>query len=87
MSEQFELRDKIRLVRLYSSNGSSVYAVRRFLYQEGKDVGTFSQTSRFNHPEVQKQLPHDTTIRRINETFDETGCVDKNLLKSGCEWL
>ena len=72
------VQDKIKIVRMYSKCGSFA-EVRRQLFEEGVESGKFNRKwgiARANG------LPSENTIKRINNAFDETGCVDRFLLKS-----
>ena len=70
------IEEKIQIVRLYSANSGNVREVRRKLYQRGVAEGKWSKVGIEKAP-----TPSHTAIDKINKTFDETGCVDRSLLK------
>ena len=69
--------EKVKMVCLYSINGENAEMTRKQLYQEVIAAGRWDKVGVDRAP-----LPPRTTIININRVFNETGCVDKTILKS-----
>ena len=65
----FSLRDKVKIVRLYSISSSHA-EVRRQLFEEGFSSGKFKRQWGIDRT---KGLLSVGAIRIINKTFDKTG--------------
>ena len=76
-SNSLTVNEKIKIVRVFSANGGNSEATRKQLYHEGIRDGKWGKVGL-----ERADLPSRGTIIRINDTFDETGCVDRTLLKS-----
>ena len=72
------ISEKVEIFRLYSICDGNAAQTRRIMYRKGLDEGKWKEigVNRANIPCIQ-------TILDINKTFNETGCIGKNLLKEG----
>ena len=66
-----------RLSVFFSASGGCASTTRLTLYQEGVSSGKWGKIGLERAPVLCRQA-----MIKINKTFDETGCVDKTLLKS-----
>ena len=69
------VHEKVKVVRIFSANGGNSEQTRKQLYQEGINEGKWGKVGM-----ERVDLPSRATIIRVNDTFDETGCVDRTLL-------
>ena len=78
MATSLSISEKVEIVRLYSICDGNAAQTRRMLYRKGLDEGKWKTigVNRANIPCIQ-------TILDMNKTFNETSCIDKNLLKEG----
>ena len=77
MAGQLTINEKTRIVRLYSVNGESSTRTRKMMYRDGVAAGKWDKIGVDRSP-----IPSKQTIENINKLFDDTGCVEKHMLKS-----
>ena len=77
MAGMLGINEKVELVRLYSASNKNAAETRQKMYQKGIDEGKWGKVGISRVP-----LPSYQTILNVNKVFDETGCVDRNLLKT-----
>ena len=77
MAGQLTINEKTRIVRLYSVNGESSTRTREMMYRDGVAAGKWDKIGVDRAP-----IPSRQTIENINKLFDDTGCVEKHMLKS-----
>ena len=77
MAGYLTIAEQVRVARLYSINGENSEMTRKQLYQEGVSKGRWGKFGVDRSP-----VPSQRAITDINAVFNETGCVEKTLLKS-----